>query len=108
MEKFVISRKAFSGQRRPDLPMIRWTKAGAEIDPTLLTPENLRELEDELFGTYADSEWVGGVHVYQFYRVTSATQGWLFQRTDCLLVWVRGARVEYKFCRPHRLGTSYW
>ncbi len=82
--------------------MIRWTEKGAEIDPALLTPENVQELEDELFGTFADEWWVDKVHVYEFYRVTSATQGWLFQRTDCLCVCVLGRTLKYALRPPLR------
>jgi hypothetical protein len=88
--------------------MIWWIKKGAEIDPALLTPENVKALEEALWGTYVDSEEIRGVGVYQFYRVTSATQSPLFQRAECLHVRVYNDKVEYKFCRPYRLGTSYW
>ena len=108
MEKFVIPRRAFWWPERPELAMIQWTKKGAEIDPALLTPENVRELEEALWGTYADFEEIHGVGVYQFYRVTSATVGWLFQRTECLHVQVNGRKVECRLCPPFCLGTSFW
>jgi len=100
VEKFVIPRKAFSAERRPDLPMIRWTRKGAEIDQSLLTPENVQELCDELFGAFIDEGWTRGVHVYEFYRVSGATQDWRFQRTDCLCVCVFGRTLKYAFRPP--------
>ncbi len=107
-KKFVIPRRAFTAEKRPELPMIRWTKVGAEIDPALLTPDNIKALEDALFGTYEDLEEICGVRIYQFYRVSSATQGWFFRRAECLHVRVAGHEVACRICLPYCLGASFW
>jgi len=102
LENFVIPRKAFRQEKRLDLPMIiRWTKKGAEIDPALLTPENVQKLHDELFGAFMDEGWTRRVHVYEFYRVSGATQDWRFKRTDCLCVCVLGHTLKFAFRPPH-------
>lgn len=93
-KKFIIPRKAFRRNDRPSLPMIRWVGNNAEIDLDLLTPENVQALADELFGTYEDDCWVDGVRVYEFYRVSSATQNWQFQRAECLRVFVGGRQLK--------------
>jgi hypothetical protein len=108
LEKFFIPRRAFRAEKRPDLPMIRWIKKGAEVDPALLTPENVRALEEALWGTYVDEEVLRGVHIYQFYRVTSATCHWLFRRTKCLHVRVTGDELNCRICLPYCLGDSFW
>jgi hypothetical protein len=111
LDKFIIPRKAFRSESRPNLPMIRWTKRGVEINPALLTPENVKELDDELFGAYADTTegalpitpQLKNVIIYQFYATTSAIQGSRFRRTPCLRVWWnRGdERLRYVIAPPY-------
>lgn len=106
MEKFVIPRRAFWRDERPELPMIRWTRKGAEIDPALLTPENVNELHNELFGAFTDEGIVGRYRVLEFYRVTASTQSWRFRHTDCLRVCVLGRKVWHTIRPPYLHNVS--
>jgi len=107
--KFLIPEKVFPREFRSNPPAITWRMGGVEIDPALLTPDDVDQLWKSLWCSYSNLRHAGETTIYHFSRVSCCPETWgwgklRFRLTKCLCLRVTGDKVEYDFHRPYR-GT---
>lgn len=101
-KKFLIPEKAFFRGFRSNPPAITWRMGGVEIDPALLTPDDVVRLWKSLNSYYSHCRYAGETTIYHLSRVSCMDWGGLrFRLTKCLCLRVTGDKVEHDFHRPY-------